>query len=128
MKGEVVKGIRRAALVAITIFGWHSAWADAWVESFSGDATGYSISRAGEPLSVAILATLLPGDTAQVMAPDGEMVIVYQTGESVRLTAADGAHVVSGSAEAPSALQNLIRWSMDTVKGLVELINNIMDA
>jgi len=120
MKGEVLKGIRRAAVAALAILAWQGAWGDAWIESFSGDSTGYRASRSGQPLTVAILATLLPGDTVEVVDPGGEMVIVYQTGESVRLTAADGAQVVSGSTEAPSALQNLIRWSMDTVKGWYE--------
>ncbi len=115
-----MKRISRAVFVLGAVLCWQVASADAWIESFSGDAGGYRISRSGESVTAAILATLFPGDTVEVVDPDGEMLIVYQTGESVRLTPADGAHVVSGSTEAPSALQNLIRWSMDTVKGWYE--------
>lgn len=115
-----MKKIQTMTIAVIAILGWQAARADAWIESYSGDASGYRALRSGEPLQVAVLATLLPGDTVQVVAQDGEMMIVYQTGESVRLTAGDGELVISGSTEAPSALQNLIRWSMDTVKGWYE--------
>lgn len=102
------------------MLGWQLAAADAWIESFSGESADYRITRSGEVIPVAILATLMPGDTVEVTGAGKEIVIVYQTGESVTLTTADGPHEITGSTEAPSALQNLIRWSMDTVKGWYE--------
>lgn len=104
----------------VLLVGWTVASADAWIESFAGETAGYRVMRGGEQIPVAILATLAPGDTVEVLTPDGEIVIVYQTGESMKLRAPDGAHRIEGSTEAPSALQNLIRWSMDTVKGWYE--------
>lgn len=97
-----------------------TAVADAWIESFTGDAADYRIVRDNQPVGVAILGTLIPGDAVSALAPDREMVIVYQTGESVSIRSGDEPHVVSGSTEAPSAMQNLIRWSMDTIKGWYE--------
>jgi hypothetical protein len=97
-----------------------AASADAWIESFTGDAGDYRIVRGDQPVGVAILGTLVPGDAVSVLAPDREIVIVYQTGEAVPIRSGEEPHVVSGSAEAPSAIQNLIRWSMDTIKGWYE--------
>ena len=110
-----------AFAVASCLAAWSQAGlADAWIESFSGDASGYRITREGASVPVAILGSLRPGDVVEVVANPGEIVIVYQTGESVELRGGDEAHSVRGSTEAPSAFQNLMRWSMETIKGWYE--------
>ena len=98
----------------------HGVVADAWIESFAGDADGYRITRGSEPVRAAILATLQPGDVIDVVAPSGEIVLVYQTGENVEIRSGDAPHTVRGTTEAPSAFQNLMRWSMETIKGWYE--------
>lgn len=110
-----------AFAAASCLAAWSQAGlADAWVESFSGDASGYRITREGASVPVAILGSLRPGDVVEVVTAGGEIVIVYQTGESLELRSGDAAHSVRGSTEAPSAFQNLMRWSMETIKGWYE--------
>lgn len=119
-----------AACAAIVFFAaWaQAALADAWIESFSGESEGYRITREGQAVPVAILGSLQPGDVVQVVGGAGEIVIVYQTGESVTLHNGDAAHTIQGSTEAPSAFQNLMRWSMETIKGWYEKDYEMTDA
>jgi len=115
-----MKRLTCSAAVFVMAAWSHAAVADAWIESFAGDADGYRITRGDEAVPAAILGTLQPGDLVEVLAPGGDIVLVYQTGENVEVRHGDPAHTVRGTTEAPSAFQNLMRWSMETIKGWYE--------
>lgn len=86
-----------------------------FVESFEGEPTDYALVRDGAPVEVRLFGVLHEGDEVQVQAEEGRIQLQID-GAPVELSAADGAHVVSG-AEITTPTRNVVSWLRGLVTG-----------